>query len=583
MLKYIPERIYINQWLQKPFEKIEKETINLRDYFIKPIPQEYIERVNYELNLIHKLEFTTYFYQVVMILRQYKGLYICRGSAASSLVCYLLGITHIDPVTHNMNFARFLNPLRVTPPDIDLDFCHHQQKIVMESFYKLFPMRVGRIINHVYYRAKSAFNEILRQDKGYKSTSTYIKAQKLVGTLHYDSLHCGGLVVFPSIVPKKFRGLNKKSTTYSLNINKKEAEKEKLIKIDILSNRALSILSFLDEKRQIHEYPIDDPLTITLLKNYDVIGVPFIETPNMIKVMKKINPTTPIELSLCLALARPAANKFKKKKESDPLLVYDDDMIEYISSILDISYEEGESIRKGLSKGSEEVWTYFEKQCLKKFKRSKVNQILKHCKFVNYYSFCKSHSLNYAYLCWAILWHKAHNKGNFWCSVLNYNKSQYSKWVYFREIIQDGFKVECIKMKKTTEKRAWKIYKNYIYLSNSSYTQTKLTSFFTSPTTKTKFLDQINEFGYWVDDWPSELNVKYNKKGHIIEYSGLIAWIKELQINDSIISFITISTSPKTYYNVIVNRKINKDELILKGKCKQIDIYSLLTLNSDER
>ena len=111
--------------------KTDLENIQLLlDRFKRPIPdkQEYKNRLAEEFELILNQRFTDYFLQICDIIDITQDLtHMTRGSAGSSLVCYLLGITDVDPIKWNIPVARFMNPLRDDLPDVDIDFQHWQQ------------------------------------------------------------------------------------------------------------------------------------------------------------------------------------------------------------------------------------------------------------------------------------------------------------------------------------------------------------------------------------------------------------------------------------------------------------------------
>lgn len=102
--------------------------------FTRQIPEapEYQDRLVEELEIILKLRFTDYFLTICDVLALTEDIpHMTRGSAGSSLVCYLLGITDVDPIRWQIPVARFLNPLRDDLPDVDIDFPHWQQDTVM--------------------------------------------------------------------------------------------------------------------------------------------------------------------------------------------------------------------------------------------------------------------------------------------------------------------------------------------------------------------------------------------------------------------------------------------------------------------
>ena len=89
--------------------------------------------------------------------------HMTRGSAGSSLICYLLGITDVDPIKWNIPVARFMNPMREDLPDVDIDFEHHQQGEVMQRIFKKWPGKTARLSNYVMYREKSAKKEAAKR------------------------------------------------------------------------------------------------------------------------------------------------------------------------------------------------------------------------------------------------------------------------------------------------------------------------------------------------------------------------------------------------------------------------------------
>jgi len=132
--------------------------------FVRKCPDllEYSSRLEKELDLIVKKKFVNYILQVCEILELVGDTpHIIRGSSGSSLVCWLLGITNIDPISNSICFARFLNEFRNSMPDIDMDFPHnHRDKIFTKIFEKW--NNVVRISNHVLYGQKSAIRKALK-------------------------------------------------------------------------------------------------------------------------------------------------------------------------------------------------------------------------------------------------------------------------------------------------------------------------------------------------------------------------------------------------------------------------------------
>jgi DNA polymerase III alpha subunit len=557
MLGYTTEKIALRSWLNLPVIKFSRP--ELPALFVRKIPTDavYLSRFHEEMELIRRSNFGDVFINAALIVRDLKCQYICRGSAASSLVCWLLGITHIDPIAHKMQFARFLNSKRNNQPDIDLDFPQNLRDQIFSRVYSLFNNQVGHIVNHVFYRERSAHREALRQTHGDICDDTKIIAKKLQDTHRLDTLHCGGIIIFDkpipkNLIPKTSRG----KFVPKLTVNKKETEAEGYVKLDILANRGLSILNECDPVRQICDYPLDDEKIIAALAECDVIGITFVETPLVIRVMRILKPRSPTELSLCLALVRPGPDKKRIIAQhcSQGVLVYDDDVIEYISEILDVDVAEGDTIRKILSKGRDADWDAFEQKLLDRWSPLRAQAIIQNCQLVKKYTFCKSHSLNYAYMCWAMLWHKVHNPAKFWAAVLTHANSQYEKWVYYREAIDNGFNVELSKGK------VWKATGKYLHTSSSPAKQTRLTTFF-SDWAKIK---QLRDYGYWIDG-PMGFCGADDRA-----FCGIIACSRRYKCEDnSIVNFVTISIGPKKFCNVTVSGELHRDSMFISGSGKR--------------
>ena len=131
-------------------DKELNDITRLYDRFIRQCPgtEEYTQRLAEETQIILKLRFVDYFIQICDILAITRDItHMTRGSAGSSLICYLLGITDVDPVKWGIPIARFLNPTRDDLPDVDIDFPHHSQAEVMNRIFKHWPGRSARISN----------------------------------------------------------------------------------------------------------------------------------------------------------------------------------------------------------------------------------------------------------------------------------------------------------------------------------------------------------------------------------------------------------------------------------------------------
>jgi error-prone DNA polymerase len=188
--------------------------------FTRPLPQqiEYAQRLEEELEIIANLNFAKHFLRVREILDLTRDIpHITRGSAGSSLICWLMGISDVDPIAERIPLSRFMNPKRDDLPDIDLDFPHWQQLTVMNRIFRRWPGQSARVSNYVMYKEKSARREAAKR-MGAKGTlkrnftfeevvPDYVEdaeriTQKLLGKKRCISKHCGGILIFDRPVPK---------------------------------------------------------------------------------------------------------------------------------------------------------------------------------------------------------------------------------------------------------------------------------------------------------------------------------------------------------------------------------------------
>ncbi|MCA9508585.1 MAG: hypothetical protein KC505_09205 [Myxococcales bacterium] len=335
----------------------------LCEHFVRKCPNHplYLNRLKEEFALIKHFKFEKIFLQVNEILRLAGDIpHLIRGSAGSSLVCYLMGITYIDPIKENISLARFMNRSRSDIPDIDIDFPYHRRDEIIERLKRIHNDRVVRISNYITFSGSSALREAMRRH-GYrrflpkhfdvhelmpaKAQEILKTAQKLQNTFKGYSLHCGGIIIFDKAVDK-----NLLLKPGQIKLDKNDVEKKGLIKIDLLCNRGLAQL-FEISSQPLESYPEYDSKTAELFCKGDVLGITFSESPAMMRLVKAIQPKCRRDLALCLALVRPAAasrgkklsflkqwQKYRRKTQ----IVYDDDANDLIKNLLKISDDEAD-------------------------------------------------------------------------------------------------------------------------------------------------------------------------------------------------------------------------------------------------
>ena len=322
-------------------------------------------RLDHELGIVRDKGFADYFLVVQEIVRQSPR--TCgRGSAAASIISYCLGITHVEPIRHDLYFERFLNRGRVDPPDIDIDFCWDERDDVIDWVFQAFgEERVAMIANHVTFRARAAVREVakvhglpdgeikrvtdrLAHDWSHSKALEAIAghplfkggemeagrggllgrppwpevlaaAARLDGAPRHLSVHCGGVVIAPDGVDAHVPVERAAKGVRVIQWEKDQAEEAGLVKIDLLGNRSLSVIrdacaALRDGGGPDIRYdefdPIDDPRAQELVRDGDTMGVFYVESPAMRQLQQKTRRGDFEHLVIHSSIIRPAANEY---------------------------------------------------------------------------------------------------------------------------------------------------------------------------------------------------------------------------------------------------------------------------------
>ena len=429
-----------------------KELETLISKFTRQLPnnETYATRLEQELELIAQLGFAKHFLRVREILDLTRDIpHITRGSAGSSLICWLMGISDVDPVAEHIPLARFMNPRRDDLPDIDLDFPHWQQETVMNRIYQRWPGQSARVSNYVMYKEKSARREAVKR-LGVKGTlkrnfefadvlpdQEVAEAEritaKLLGKKRCISKHCGGILIFDRPVPRSLINGNNQ-----ILLDKHETEDLEHFKIDILANRGLSQLWEIDQ-RELLDYPEQDDATSALLARGDVLGVTQAESPAMKRLFRALQVKSRSDCTLATALIRPVATMGRRrasafqdwtKNNFDDTIVFEDDAIHLISDILGCDQYEADMWRRAFAKKNEEKMYEFMQLIGDHPERDTVLAALKE---LSHFGLCRAHAINLGRLIWALAYQKAHNPQQFWRAALKHCQGSYSHWVYWQE------------------------------------------------------------------------------------------------------------------------------------------------------
>ena len=324
-----------------------------RERFGDPLPPEVEERLKYELSVIGRMDLASYFLIVQDFVRyaREEGIPVGpgRGSAAGSLVTYCLGITQIDPLKYGLIFERFLNPSRISLPDIDMDFCIRGRDRVIgyvaEKYGRDHLAQIGtfdrmasrsvvrdvaRVMGFPYEKADRIAKlipfgkplsyalenvEELRRlvEEDAEVARLFEIAKKLEGLLRNASTHAAGVVIAPEPLEEFVPLLHLSDGEFVTQFDMHDLEALGLLKMDFLGLRNLTIL--YDTRRMIaertgeeidlQEIPLDDDATYALIREGRTNGVFQLESAGMKALVRRLAPTEFRELIAILALYRP--------------------------------------------------------------------------------------------------------------------------------------------------------------------------------------------------------------------------------------------------------------------------------------
>ncbi|AXH99454.1 DNA polymerase III subunit alpha [Sporosarcina sp. PTS2304] len=336
------------------------------------LPAEYAERLRHELKIIEQMGFTDYFLIVEDYVRYAKSQGILvgpgRGSSAGSLVAFALGITEVDPIRYGLLFERFLNPERVTMPDIDIDFADNRRSEVVNyvadtygkqyvaqiiTFGTLSTKAVARNVARALdfspeevrfmsseLSSSQSFSETIRQSKKLqnwiavdpKRALWQQAAERLEDLPRNASTHAAGVVLaakpLVNYVPLQIGTDEVFLTQWAM----KDVEEVGLLKMDFLGLRNLTLLDRIRSmieyrtKQPIHfeSIPLDDSTTYQLFKTGDMSGIFQFESPGMRRALQTIQPDNLKDLYSVNALYRPGPMEFiplysRRKNGQEPI------------------------------------------------------------------------------------------------------------------------------------------------------------------------------------------------------------------------------------------------------------------------
>ncbi|MBZ9982446.1 MULTISPECIES: error-prone DNA polymerase [unclassified Mesorhizobium] len=347
--QYPEEKMLPGLSAQEALEQLTWEGVERR--YPEGVPDKVVALIKHELRLIEILHYAPYFLTVNAIVQFARSKDILcqgRGSAANSAVCYVLGITSIDPERNNLLFERFVSQERNEPPDIDVDFEHERREIVMQWIYETYGRDHSALCSTVVrYHTKGAVRDIgkalgLPEDltkllssqvwghgEGIDETRarelnlntadrrlrlTLKLAQQLEGTPRHLSQHPGGFVLtndrLDDLAPiEPARMVDRQVIEW----DKDDIDILKFMKVDVLALGMLTCMKrsfdLLAEHKgmslDLATIPAEDPATYAMIRKADTIGVFQIESRAQMSMLPRIKPRTFYDLVVEVAIVRP--------------------------------------------------------------------------------------------------------------------------------------------------------------------------------------------------------------------------------------------------------------------------------------
>lgn len=469
------DKRYIPKYSDNSYELLKNLCVKgLNKRLNGKLSKEYVDRLKYELDVINKMGFVDYFlivYDYVLYAKKNNILVgPGRGSAAGSLVSYSIGITEIDPISFGLMFERFLNPERITMPDIDIDFDAYKREQVIDyvrSKYgisnvalgltfttlksKLVLREIGKILNISNNLLDSFIKCIngslsLKDNLKNESVKKYINNYKEIKELYVISMHLEGLkkntsthaagVVISSEKLDEIIPIHCENNTLITGCTMDYMESIGLLKMDFLAVKNLStIANILDVvgHDKLKNISLNDKEVYKIFSSGKTEGIFQFETPLLRSIIKKIEPTCFQDLVAGIALGRPGAidevdtyvlrKNGKEKvdyidktlegilKETYGIIIYQEQIMAILRVVAGYTLAEADLIRRAISKKKENIINEEKEKFINKsLKRGyKLDVVLKiYDLIVKFanYGFNKSHSVAYAYIAYQMAYLK---------------------------------------------------------------------------------------------------------------------------------------------------------------------------------
>lgn len=433
------------------------------------------DRIRHEHTIIKETGFEPYFvltYHLKEFARS-KGIGInVRGSAASSFILYVLGLSVANPLLHNLPFERFLNPQRSEPPDIDVDVEYNQRDILVNEIFRHFGDEfVARVSVINRFKRRARFRDTARaygiSPRELKTIEHHLNehlisgvnalGERIHGYPHYFSCHASGIVITPepisTLVP-----LYPSPAGPITNFDKDGIELAGLVKIDILGVRGFPALYFKKET-----ISFDNQNVFQIIGKARTLGCFQIESPLVRSFLRRIKPKSITDIANAIAIIRPGParggmkEKFLKRLKGEETIEYPHNTLKlalqdtlgipiYQEQILQMAHDfacfslsDGDMLRRAMTKErninrmKELQELFFRKAQDIGHKKQEIEKVWKRISSFSSFGFNKAHAITYGTLAYLSAYQKCHDPLAFFCRLINAKGGYYTTYAYVNE------------------------------------------------------------------------------------------------------------------------------------------------------
>lgn len=439
------------------------------------LTQEIRERLEYELAIITDQGFSDYFLIVSDIVGFAKesGIPVGpgRGSAASSLVAYCLGITEVNPLEWGLLFERFLNKARHTRPDIDLDFCYERRAEVLAYVSRRFGREhVAQIGTYGTFGERSAMQEVKRA-LGFDHPQI---AREIQGLKRHRATHAAGVIITAQPI-QNVSAIYQDRDLAVTQLDMYSLERLGALKIDLLGLRTLTLLTKMEAAVQRHDpgfnlnqIPLADQATFELLALGKSLGIFQLESALFQDLLRSLDPQSFGDLVALLALGRPGPldmfpEYLRRRKnqrqvqylsedlaqilgETYGLILYQEQVILIAHKVAGLSLGDADMLRVALGKNDQislQMWQerFVRGAQARGLSPQEATGLFRTIVDFSGYAFNKAHSVSYALLTWRGAYLKTHYPLEFYSTLLNEGVSLQEQSAYLLACQSQGIEI----------------------------------------------------------------------------------------------------------------------------------------------